>query len=43
MYEQAGFVLQPSVRDGSHYERADVYMVYQPEVGQRAKAGAARA
>jgi len=31
MYEQVGFVLQPSVREGSHYERADVYMVYQPE------------
>ncbi|HUB89117.1 MAG TPA: helix-turn-helix domain-containing GNAT family N-acetyltransferase [Dyella sp.] len=30
MYEKAGFVLQPSVRPGSHYERADVYMIYQP-------------
>jgi ribosomal protein S18 acetylase RimI-like enzyme len=30
MYEKAGFVLQPAVRPGSHYERADVYMVYQP-------------
>jgi DNA-binding MarR family transcriptional regulator/predicted GNAT family N-acyltransferase len=29
MYERAGFVRQPSVRPGSHYERADVYMVYQ--------------
>ena len=29
MYEQAGFVMQPSVRPGSHYERADVYMVYE--------------
>ncbi|RDS82896.1 GNAT family N-acetyltransferase [Dyella monticola] len=29
MYEKAGFVLQPSIRPGSHYERADVYMVYQ--------------
>ena len=28
MYEQAGFELQPSTRAGSHYERADVYMVY---------------
>jgi len=28
MYEQAGFVMQPAVRPGSHYERADVYMVY---------------
>jgi DNA-binding MarR family transcriptional regulator/GNAT superfamily N-acetyltransferase len=30
MYEQAGFRLQPSVRPGSHYERADVYMIYEP-------------
>ena len=30
MYEKAGFVLQPSARPGSHYERADVYMIYQP-------------
>lgn len=30
MYEKAGFVLQPSIREGSHYERADVYMIYQP-------------
>ncbi|HET6804550.1 MAG TPA: bifunctional helix-turn-helix transcriptional regulator/GNAT family N-acetyltransferase [Frateuria sp.] len=29
MYQKAGFVMQPSVREGSHYERADVYMVYQ--------------
>jgi DNA-binding MarR family transcriptional regulator len=33
MYEQAGFVLQPETRPGSHYERADVYMIYQPEGG----------
>lgn len=30
MYEKTGFVLQPSARPGSHYERADVYMIYQP-------------
>lgn len=30
MYEQAGFVMQSSVRASSHYQRADVYMVYQP-------------
>lgn len=30
MYEKAGFVLQPTTRAGSHYERADVYMIYQP-------------
>jgi DNA-binding MarR family transcriptional regulator/predicted GNAT family acetyltransferase len=28
MYEKAGFHLQPNTRPGSHYERADVYMVY---------------
>jgi ribosomal protein S18 acetylase RimI-like enzyme len=31
MYEQAGFVLQPTIRIGSHYARADVYMVYAPK------------
>jgi len=30
MYEQAGFRMQPTARQGSHYERADVYMVYGP-------------
>ncbi|HUA81803.1 MAG TPA: helix-turn-helix domain-containing GNAT family N-acetyltransferase [Dyella sp.] len=29
MYEKAGFVFQPTIRPGSHYERADVYMIYQ--------------
>jgi GNAT superfamily N-acetyltransferase len=28
MYERAGFVLQPGIRAGSHYARADVYMIY---------------
>lgn len=28
MYERAGFVRQPQVRPGSHYQRADVYMVF---------------
>ena len=37
MYEQAGFVLQPAIRPGSHYERADVYMVYQPEKAKAAR------
>ncbi|MEI7035653.1 helix-turn-helix domain-containing GNAT family N-acetyltransferase [Fulvimonas yonginensis] len=31
MYEKAGFVMQPTIRPGSHYERADVYMIYQPQ------------
>jgi len=39
MYEQAGFVLQPAVREGSHYERADVYMIYQPEQRQGSARG----
>jgi DNA-binding MarR family transcriptional regulator/ribosomal protein S18 acetylase RimI-like enzyme len=30
LYERAGFVMQPGTRPGSHYERADVYMIYQP-------------
>ena len=30
MYEKAGFVMQPTIREGSHYQRADVYMIYQP-------------
>jgi GNAT superfamily N-acetyltransferase len=36
MYERAGFVLQPANRPGSHYARADVYMIYE---GGKAKAG----
>lgn len=28
MYERAGFERQPGIRSGSHYARADVYMVY---------------
>jgi DNA-binding MarR family transcriptional regulator/predicted GNAT family N-acyltransferase len=39
LYESAGFVHQPAPRPGSHYARADVYMVYQP---QSKKAGAVR-
>jgi ribosomal protein S18 acetylase RimI-like enzyme len=31
MYEKAGFVKQPAIRAGSHYERADVYYIYQPQ------------
>jgi DNA-binding MarR family transcriptional regulator/predicted GNAT family N-acyltransferase len=32
LYESAGFVHQPAPRSGSHYARADVYMIYQPDV-----------
>lgn len=28
MYRRAGFELQPALKPGSHYERADVHMVY---------------
>jgi DNA-binding MarR family transcriptional regulator/ribosomal protein S18 acetylase RimI-like enzyme len=35
MYEKAGFHLQPNIRPGSHYERADVYMIYEKPVPAR--------
>jgi ribosomal protein S18 acetylase RimI-like enzyme len=38
MYESAGFVLQPGGRPGSHYQRSDVYMIYD---GRRARKGTA--
>ncbi|MEO6688952.1 MAG: bifunctional helix-turn-helix transcriptional regulator/GNAT family N-acetyltransferase [Dokdonella sp.] len=31
LYESAGFVHQTAPRPGSHYARADVYMIYQPK------------
>jgi DNA-binding MarR family transcriptional regulator len=31
MYESAGFVLQPNLRPDSHYQRSDVYMIYEPK------------
>ena len=40
LYESAGFVHQPAPRPGSHYQRADVYMIYRPRV-QRKRARAA--
>jgi ribosomal protein S18 acetylase RimI-like enzyme len=33
LYESAGFRHQPTLRPGSHYQRADVYMVWEPNVG----------
>ena len=30
LYESAGFVHHPAPRPGSHYQRSDVYMIYQP-------------
>jgi DNA-binding MarR family transcriptional regulator/ribosomal protein S18 acetylase RimI-like enzyme len=35
LYESAGFVHHPAPRPGSHYQRADVYMIYEPKVRQR--------
>jgi DNA-binding MarR family transcriptional regulator len=31
LYESAGFVHQPAPRPGSHYQRSDVYMIYEPK------------
>lgn len=31
LYESVGFVHHPAPRPGSHYDRADVYMIYEPE------------
>ena len=42
MYERAGFVLQPGVRPGSHYARADVYMIYAPPAKKAARKRARR-
>ena len=35
LYESAGFVHQPAPRPGSHYRRADVYMIYKPAAVKR--------
>lgn len=43
MYERAGFVLQPTIREGSHYARADVYMVYAPNAAPELAAAGRRA
>ncbi len=31
LYESAGFAHHPAPRPGSHYQRADVYMIYEPD------------
>ena len=31
LYESVGFRHHPAPRPGSHYDRADVYMIYEPE------------
>lgn len=33
LYESIGFRHRPAPRPGSHYARADVYMVYEPDAG----------
>lgn len=33
LYESVGFRHRPAPRPGSHYARADVYMVYEPDAG----------
>jgi DNA-binding MarR family transcriptional regulator len=37
LYESAGFVHQPAPRPGSHYQRANVYMIYASKPGPKAK------
>ncbi|MGN6520136.1 MAG: bifunctional helix-turn-helix transcriptional regulator/GNAT family N-acetyltransferase [Dokdonella sp.] len=41
LYESGGFVHYPAPRPGSHYQRADVYMVYEPQKAKRPGAKAA--
>ncbi len=36
LYEKVGFELQPSVKPGSHYARADVYMIWRSSQGETA-------
>jgi DNA-binding MarR family transcriptional regulator/predicted GNAT family acetyltransferase len=38
LYESGGFVHRPAPRPGSHYQRADVYMVYEPQAATSARA-----
>ena len=37
LYESAGFVHQPAPRPGSHYQRSDVYMIYEAKTGKARK------
>jgi ribosomal protein S18 acetylase RimI-like enzyme len=37
MYESAGFVHHPAPRPGSHYQRSDVYMIYEAKQRKGAK------
>ncbi|MEP6940881.1 MAG: GNAT family N-acetyltransferase [Rudaea sp.] len=38
LYESVGFVRQPTLRPGSHYQRSDVYMIYAKPPGGTARA-----
>jgi DNA-binding MarR family transcriptional regulator len=38
LYESAGFVHQPAPRPGSHYQRSDVYMIYEAKPKARKRA-----
>jgi DNA-binding MarR family transcriptional regulator len=42
LYESAGFVHQPAPRAGSHYQRADVYMIYRPDAAAAPDRAAAK-
>ncbi|WP_407352825.1 GNAT family N-acetyltransferase [Luteimonas sp. R10] len=35
LYESVGFRHRPAPRPGTHYARADVYMVWEPQAGER--------
>jgi len=37
LYESAGFVHQPAPRPGSHYQRSDVYMIFEPRAAKTRK------
>jgi DNA-binding MarR family transcriptional regulator/GNAT superfamily N-acetyltransferase len=43
LYESAGFEHQPAPRPGSHYQRADVYMIYAPKSARARKAPSRKA
>ncbi|MDY0021780.1 GNAT family N-acetyltransferase [Arenimonas caeni] len=34
LYESMGFELQPGIKPGSHYARADVYMIWRPQAAR---------
>lgn len=42
LYESAGFVHQPTRRPGSHYQRSNVYMIYEPKAEKARLAAAGR-